>query len=146
MMNKNESRSMRRKFALLQFDLRWGSRRGSKEESWRVKRREAAGFRQTLNPLNVSAENLSLGLIWWTAPIITRPQETGITQLQSQRIYVLTQPLAVLGGRRRQAGDSASVTPQVLLLCCRGNVPHLHCGISTGVVGSWGAGGTKSRG
>lgn len=43
---------------------------------------------------------------------------------------VLTQPLAVLRRRSRQTGDPASVTPQVLLLRCCGNMPHLHCCIS----------------
>lgn len=56
-MKQNESRSMQRSSALLQFDSR--SRRGCEEESCRVKRGEAAGFRQTLNSLNVSAEALS---------------------------------------------------------------------------------------
>lgn len=41
----------------------------------------------------------------------------------------LTQPLAVLRGRRRQTGDPTSVTPQVLVLRCRGNMPYLHCRI-----------------
>lgn len=38
----------------------------------------------------------------------------------------LTQLLAVFNRRRRQARDPAGVTPEVLVLCCRGNVPHLH--------------------
>ncbi len=45
-------------------------------------------------------------------------------------VCVLTQPLAVLRGRSSKTGDPASVTPQVLLLGCRGNVPHLHGRIS----------------
>lgn len=47
-------------------------------------------------------------------------------QAAGHRRRALTQPPAVLGGRRRQTGDSAGVTPQVLLLRRRGNVPHLH--------------------
>lgn len=43
-----------------------------------------------------------------------------------RRTCSLTQLLAVLKRRRRQARDPASVTPEVLVLCCRGNVPHLH--------------------
>lgn len=42
----------------------------------------------------------------------------------------LTQLLAVVNRRRRQARDPAGVTPEVLVLCCRGNVPHLHCRIA----------------
>lgn len=45
-------------------------------------------------------------------------------------VCVLTQPLAELRGRRRQAGDPARVAAQVLVLRRRGNVPHLHRRVS----------------
>lgn len=43
---------------------------------------------------------------------------------------VLTQPLAELRRRRRQAGDPARVAAQVLVLRRRRNVPHLHRRVS----------------
>lgn len=46
------------------------------------------------------------------------------------RLPSLTQLLAVLRRRRRQTCDPAGVTPEVLLLRCRRNVPHLHRRIS----------------
>lgn len=63
----------------------------------------------------------------------TRAQDTGITQqaLGPHRAACsLTQLLAVLRRRRRQARDPTGVTPEVLVLCCRGNVPHFHCRVA----------------
>lgn len=46
------------------------------------------------------------------------------------RLCSLTQLLAVLQRRRRQTCDPAGVTPEVLLLRCCRNMPHLHRRIS----------------
>lgn len=46
------------------------------------------------------------------------------------RLCSLTQLLAVLQRGRRQTCDPAGVTPEVLLLRCRRNMPHLHRRIS----------------
>lgn len=44
---------------------------------------KAACFRQTVNSLKCPLWLPLSGLIWWTAPIITKPQDRGITQLCS---------------------------------------------------------------
>lgn len=46
------------------------------------------------------------------------------------RTWSLTQLLAVLKRRRRQTCDPAGVTPEVLVLRCCRNVPHLHRRVS----------------
>lgn len=114
---------------------RWGgSVGGEPERPVDFKWWKAACFRQTVNSLKcllrlslTGVDLMNRSYNYQTAGhghYCSRPACKDLCAWKCAR--VLTQPLAELGGRCSQTGDPTSVTPQVLVLGRRGNVPYLH--------------------